>query len=68
MSLDPTGQEQEKFRTNFKIISASFSSLPFKVPGTAFYRGIQVTNFQQYMQNRINGQTKRDGYLSTTGS
>lgn len=44
MSLEPTGEEQEKFRTNFKIISGSFASLPFKVPGTAFYRGIQVTN------------------------
>lgn len=43
MSLEPTGEEQEKFRANFKLISASFASLPFKIPGTAFYRGIKVT-------------------------
>ncbi|KAL4651036.1 hypothetical protein ACB092_01G129500 [Castanea dentata] len=42
MSLEPTGEEQEKFRANFKIISSSFASLPFKIPGTAFYRGIQA--------------------------
>ncbi|XP_009784233.1 abscisic acid 8'-hydroxylase 3-like [Nicotiana sylvestris] len=53
MSLDPTGQEQEKFRTNFKIISASFSSLPFKVPGTAFYRGIQARDRMYAMLDSI---------------
>lgn len=42
MSLEPTGEEQEKFRSNFKIISSCFASLPFKIPGTAFYRGIKV--------------------------
>ncbi|KAK4253106.1 hypothetical protein QN277_010924 [Acacia crassicarpa] len=42
MSLEPTGEEQEKFRSNFKIISSSFASLPFKIPGTAFHRGIQA--------------------------
>lgn len=42
MSLEPTGEEQEKFRANFKLISSSFASLPFKIPGTAFYRGIKV--------------------------
>lgn len=42
MSLEPTGEEQEKFRANFKLISSSFASLPFKFPGTAFYRGIEV--------------------------
>lgn len=63
MSLEPTGEEQEKFRTNFKIISGSFASLPFKVPGTAFYRGIQVTNCPYSMQNMMNGQLKRDDYL-----
>ncbi|KAM4122863.1 hypothetical protein ACB094_01G115500 [Castanea mollissima] len=36
MSLEPTGEEQEKFRANFKIISSSFASLPFKIPRTAF--------------------------------
>ncbi|KAF3943934.1 hypothetical protein CMV_029553 [Castanea mollissima] len=44
MSLEPTGEEQEKFRANFKIISSSFASLPFKIPGTAFYRGIQAAD------------------------
>ncbi|KAH1151777.1 hypothetical protein GYH30_045332, partial [Glycine max] len=39
MSLEPSGEEQEKFRSNFKIISSSFASLPFKLPGTAFHRG-----------------------------
>lgn len=43
MSLEPTGEEQEKFRANFKIISSCFASLPFKIPGTAFYRGIKVS-------------------------
>ncbi|CAN1235041.1 Abscisic acid 8'-hydroxylase 3 [Linum perenne] len=42
MSLEPTGEEQEKFRSNFKIISSSFASLPFKIPGTAFYNGIKA--------------------------
>lgn len=42
MSLEPTGEEQEKFRSNFKIISSSFASLPFKIPGTAFHNGIKV--------------------------
>ncbi|XP_014510103.1 abscisic acid 8'-hydroxylase 3 [Vigna radiata var. radiata] len=42
MSLEPSGEEQEKFRSNFKIISSSFASLPFKLPGTAFHRGIKA--------------------------
>ncbi|XP_054785533.1 abscisic acid 8'-hydroxylase 3-like [Prosopis cineraria] len=42
MSLEPTGEEQEKFRANFKLISSSFASLPFKIPGTAFPRGIKA--------------------------
>lgn len=42
MSLEPTGEEQEKFRANFKLISSSFASLPFKIPGTAFHRGIKA--------------------------
>lgn len=42
MSLEPTGMEQEQFRANFKVISSSFASLPFKIPGTAFHRGIKV--------------------------
>lgn len=42
MSLEPSGEEQERFRANFKIISSSFASMPFKIPGTAFHRGIKV--------------------------
>lgn len=46
MSLEPTGEEQEKFRDNFKLISSSFASLPFKIPGTAFHRGIKVSSIE----------------------
>ncbi|KAK6938293.1 Cytochrome P450, partial [Dillenia turbinata] len=42
MSLEPTGEEQEKFRSNFKIISSCFASLPLKIPGTAFYHGMKA--------------------------
>ncbi|KAG6784055.1 hypothetical protein POTOM_009738 [Populus tomentosa] len=42
MSLEPAGEEQEKFRSNFKIISSSFASLPFKIPGTAYHNGIKA--------------------------
>ncbi|KAL8158195.1 hypothetical protein AgCh_002766 [Apium graveolens] len=41
MSLEPTGTEQDKYRTNFKSISSSFASLPLKLPGTAYDRGIK---------------------------
>ena len=40
--VEPEGEEQEKFRANFKVISSSFASLPLKVPGTAFHRGLKV--------------------------
>jgi len=43
MSLEPSREKQEKFRSNFQIISSSFASLPFKIPGTTFHRGIKVT-------------------------
>ncbi|QCD94120.1 hypothetical protein DEO72_LG5g2199 [Vigna unguiculata] len=42
MSLEPSREKQEKFRSNFQIISSSFASLPFKIPGTTFHRGIKV--------------------------
>ena len=42
MSLEPSGDEQEKFRSNLKLISSSSVSLPFKIPGTAFYCGIKM--------------------------
>lgn len=50
ISLEPSGEEQEKFRDNFKIISSSFASLPFKIPGTAFHNGIKVTLLNEYAQ------------------
>ncbi|KAK9944003.1 hypothetical protein M0R45_009588 [Rubus argutus] len=42
MSLDPACEEQEKFRANFKLISSSFASLPFKLPAIDFHSGIQA--------------------------
>ncbi|KAK3428133.1 hypothetical protein EUGRSUZ_F04243 [Eucalyptus grandis] len=53
MSLEPKGEEQEKFRSNFKIISSSFASLPFKVPGTAFHRGIQARDRMYSMLDNV---------------
>lgn len=52
MNLEPTGEEQEKFRANFKLISSAFASLPIKIPGTAFYRAIKVSFSCSYI-NRI---------------
>ena len=51
MSLEPKGEEQEKFRDNFKIISSCFSSLPLNIPGTAFYRGMKVITFSFHLAN-----------------
>nr|POF14492.1 cytochrome p450 85a3 [Quercus suber] len=53
MSLDPIGEEQEKFRANFRLISSSFASLPFRIPGTAFYRGIQARDRMYEMLDSI---------------
>ncbi|KAK7848681.1 abscisic acid 8'-hydroxylase 3 [Quercus suber] len=53
MSLDPIGEEQEKFRANFRLISSSFASLPFRIPGTAFYRGIQARDRMYAMLDSI---------------
>ncbi|KAL9449613.1 hypothetical protein AB3S75_011521 [Citrus x aurantiifolia] len=53
MSLEPTGEEQEKFRANFKLISSSFASLPLKIPGTAFYRGIKARDRMYAMLDSI---------------
>jgi cytochrome P450 len=53
MSLEPTGEEQEKFRENFKLISSSFASLPFKIPGTAFHRGIKARDRMYSMLDSI---------------
>ncbi|XP_057759825.1 abscisic acid 8'-hydroxylase 3-like isoform X1 [Arachis stenosperma] len=53
MSLEPTSEEQEKFRSNFKIISSSFSSMPIKLPGTAFHRGIKARDRMYEMLDSI---------------
>ncbi|KAF2291223.1 hypothetical protein GH714_020735 [Hevea brasiliensis] len=53
MSLEPAGEEQEKFRSNFKIISSSFASLPFKIPGTAFHNGIKARDRMYAMLDSI---------------
>ncbi|KAK0576364.1 hypothetical protein LWI29_016180 [Acer saccharum] len=53
MSLEPTGEEQQKFRANFKLISSCFASLPLKIPGTAFYRGIKARDRMYAMLNSI---------------
>ncbi|XP_027148924.1 abscisic acid 8'-hydroxylase 3-like [Coffea eugenioides] len=58
MSLEPAGEEQEKFRANFKVMSSSFSALPLKIPGTAFYRGIQARNRMYAMLDSIIAQRR----------
>ncbi|KAF5749297.1 abscisic acid 8'-hydroxylase 3-like [Tripterygium wilfordii] len=65
MSLEPSGREQEEFRANFKLISSSFASLPFKVPGTAFYRGIKARDRMYAMldvviSRRRQGEVRQD--------
>lgn len=53
VSLEPEGEEQEKFRANFKVISSSFASLPLKVPGTAFHRGLKARNRMYAMLDSV---------------
>lgn len=70
MSLEPSGEEQEKFRSNFKIISSCFSSLPLKVPGTAFYRGIKARDrmyamFDSIIAQRRTGNGLQQDFLGT---
>ncbi|XP_057446108.1 abscisic acid 8'-hydroxylase 3-like isoform X2 [Lotus japonicus] len=70
MSLEPTGEEQEKFRSNFKIISSSFASLPFKLPGTAFYRGIKARDrmyemLDSVISKRRSGQEFQQDFLES---
>ncbi|KAG1363211.1 putative Abscisic acid 8'-hydroxylase 1 [Cocos nucifera] len=60
MSLEPYGEEQEKFRANFKLISSSFASLPFKIPGCAFHRGLEARNRMYAMLDSIISK-RRDG-------
>ncbi|XP_021903427.1 abscisic acid 8'-hydroxylase 3-like [Carica papaya] len=70
MSLEPTGEEQEKFRANFKLISSSFASLPFKFPGTAFYRGIEARDrmyamLDSVISRRRNGEDFQQDFLES---
>ncbi|KAI4387956.1 hypothetical protein MLD38_000338 [Melastoma candidum] len=70
MSLEPTGEEQEKFRSNFKVISSSFAALPLKVPGTAFHRGIQARDrmyemLDDIIHRRREGKDFHDDFLES---
>ncbi|KAG2544671.1 abscisic acid 8'-hydroxylase 3-like [Panicum virgatum] len=70
VSLEPEGEEQEKFRANFKVISSSFASLPLKVPGTAFHRGLKARNrmyamLDQVISRRRDGGEVRSDFLQT---
>ncbi|KAK8548961.1 hypothetical protein V6N12_061862 [Hibiscus sabdariffa] len=70
MSLEPSGEEQEKFRANFKLISSSFSSLPFKIPGTAFYRGMKARDsmfamLDSIIAKRRNGEVIQQDFLES---
>ncbi|XP_076947852.1 abscisic acid 8'-hydroxylase 3-like [Bidens hawaiensis] len=70
MSLEPTGEEQEKFREYFKIISSSFASLPFNIPGTAFYRGMKARDrmfemLDRTIARRRNGSDLQQDFLGS---
>ncbi|KAM5562360.1 abscisic acid 8'-hydroxylase 3 [Rosa sericea] len=70
MSLEPAGEEQEKFRANFKLISSSFASLPFKIPGTAFHSGIQARDrmyamLDSIISKRRNGEGFQQDFLES---
>ncbi|XP_002533019.2 abscisic acid 8'-hydroxylase 3 [Ricinus communis] len=70
MSLEPTGEEQEKFRANFKIISSSFASLPFKIPGTAFHNGIKARDrmyalLDSIIASRRSGKSVQQDFLES---
>ncbi|GLU16546.1 hypothetical protein SLE2022_329770 [Rubroshorea leprosula] len=70
MSLEPTGEGQEKFRANFKIISSYFASLPLNIPGTAFYHGLKARDRMHAMidpiiAKRRNGEVFRQDFLQS---
>ncbi|KAK1427573.1 hypothetical protein QVD17_16261 [Tagetes erecta] len=70
MSLEPTGEEQEKFREYFKIISSSFASLPLNIPGTAFYRGMKARDkmfkmLDTIIARRRNGSDLQQDFLGS---
>ncbi|XP_073365633.1 abscisic acid 8'-hydroxylase 3-like [Aegilops tauschii subsp. strangulata] len=53
VSLEPERPEQEEFRANFKAISSSFTSLPLKLHGTAFHRGLGGRNRMYAMLDAV---------------
>ncbi|XP_077247548.1 abscisic acid 8'-hydroxylase 3-like [Tasmannia lanceolata] len=53
ISLEPSGEEQEKFRANFKLMSSSFASVPLKIPGFAFHFGLKARENMCAMLNSI---------------
>ncbi|GMY29380.1 abscisic acid 8'-hydroxylase 3-like [Fagus crenata] len=70
MSLEPIGEEQEMFRANFKQISSLFASLPFKIPGTAFHRGIKARDrmyamLDSIISSRRNGEGFQQDFLES---
>ncbi|GKU90643.1 hypothetical protein SLEP1_g4613 [Rubroshorea leprosula] len=70
MSLEPTGEGQEKFRANFKIISSYFASLPLNIPGTGFYHGLKARDRMHAMIDSIiakrrNGEVFRQDFLQS---
>ncbi|KAG6671629.1 hypothetical protein I3842_16G012800 [Carya illinoinensis] len=65
MSLEPTGEEQEKLRANFKLISSSFASLPFKIPGTAFYKDRMYAMLDSTISKRRNGESIQQDFLES---
>ena len=69
VSLEPEGPEQEEFRANFKAISSSFASLPLKLPGTAFHRGLGGRNRMYAMLDAVIARRRagevREDFLQT---
>ncbi|VAH97417.1 abscisic acid 8'-hydroxylase 3-like [Triticum dicoccoides] len=69
VSLEPEGPEQEEFRANFKAISSSFASLPLKLPGTAFHRGLGGRNRMYAMLDEVIARRRagevREDFLQT---
>ncbi|KAL8146348.1 hypothetical protein AgCh_004185 [Apium graveolens] len=62
--------EQDKFRTNFKSISSSFASLPLKLPGTAYDRGIKARDrmyamFDSIISKRRSGKSVHQDFLES---
>ncbi|XP_008793990.1 abscisic acid 8'-hydroxylase 3-like [Phoenix dactylifera] len=70
MSAEPYGEEQEKIRANFKVISSCFASLPLKIPGCAFHRGLKARNrmyamLDSIISKRRDGKDVRHDFLQT---